>query len=345
MTANGRKAALVVEACGPMTTLQDVGRIGSQRFGVSASGAMDRLALAAANALVGNGPGAAAIEFTLLGGAFTAEGGPVLAAVAGAPCAVTLGARPVPAMMSVLMEAGQRLAVGPAQSGVFAYLAVAGGFDVAPQLGSLSLQPRAGIGGFQGRPFRPGDRVPLLLSEPPPGPTLTLDPTALDPNAPVRVVLGPQDDYFTPEGVETFLSAIYTVSGEADRMGYRLSGPAIRHAKGHNIVSDGIVTGSVQVPGGGEPIVMMADRQTTGGYPKIATVISADLRVLAQRRPGQTVRFAAIDVRDAQRLARERAQTIAALPARCRPGRGLPTIEELLTLNLAGAAVDALAEG
>jgi allophanate hydrolase subunit 2 len=187
--------------------------------------------------------------------------------------------------------------------------------------------------------------VPLLLPEPPPGPALTLDFPAPDPDAPVRVVLGPQDDYFTPEGIETFLSAAYTVSPEADRMGYRLSGPAIRHARGHNIVSDGIVTGSVQVPGGGEPIVMMADRQTTGGYPKIATLVSSDLRVLAQRRPGQTVRFTAIDIRDAQRLARERAQSIAALPARCRPARGLPTIEELLTLNLAGAAIDALEEG
>ena len=129
-------------------------------------------------------------------------------------------------------------------------------------------------------------------------------------------------------------------------MGYRLTGPRIQHLNGYNIVSDGVVAGSVQVPGGGEPIVMMADRQTTGGYPKIATVISADLRVLAQRRPGQGVRFAAINIREAQRLAREHAQTIAAFPVRCRPARGgaLPPIEELLALNLAGAAVDALSD-
>ena len=151
--------ALVVQDCGPMTTVQDAGRTGWQRFGVSNAGAMDRLALAAANALVGNGAGAAAIEFTLLGGVFTVEGGPARVAVAGAPCAAMLDGQPVPAMTSALARAGQRLTVGPAQAGVFCYLAVAGGFDLPEQLGSLSLQPRAGIGGFQGRPFQPGDRV------------------------------------------------------------------------------------------------------------------------------------------------------------------------------------------
>ena len=337
--------ALMVQECGPMTTLQDEGRIGSQRFGVSNAGAMDRLALAAANALAGNGPGVAAIEFMLLGGAFTVEGGSIRVAVAGAPCAVTLDGQPVPVMTSVLVRAGQRLTIGPAQAGVFVYLAVAGGFDLPPQLGSLSLQPRAGIGGFHGRPFQRYDCVPLLRNEPPHGSELSLEPLALDAEAPVRVVLGPQDDYFGPDGIETFLTAAYAVSRESDRMGYRLTGPPIRHAKGYNIVSDGIVAGSVQVPGG-EPIVLMADRQTTGGYPKIATVISADLRVLAQRRPSQAVRFAAIDVRAAQRLARERAQTMAALLTRCRSAQGgLPPIEELLTLNLAGAAVNALSEG
>jgi biotin-dependent carboxylase-like uncharacterized protein len=338
--------ALVVQECGPMTTIQDAGRFGWQRFGVSNAGAMDRLALAAANALVGNGPGAAAIEFTLLGGVFTIEGGPARVAVAGAPCAVALDGQPVPAMTSALAHDGQRLTIGPAQAGVFAYLAVAGGLDLLPQLGSLSLQPRAWIGGFQGRPLRPGDRVPLLLAEPPPGLDLALELLPLDADAPVRVVFGPQDDLFTPNGIETFLTAAYAVSREADRMGYRLTGPPVQHLKGYNIVSDGVVAGSVQVPGGGEPIVMMADRQTTGGYPKIATVISADLRVLAQRRPGQRVRFAGINICEAQRLARERAQLIAAFPARCRPARGgaLPPIEELLALNLAGAAVDALSE-
>lgn len=340
---------LVVTSCGPMTSLQDAGRLGWQRFGVSTSGAMDRPALAAANALVGNAPGAAAIEFMLLGGSFRIEGGTVRLAMAGAPCAATVEGRLVPPFSSVLLRSGETFSVKPAQAGVYAYLAVAGGFDLPLQLGSLSLHPRARIGGIEGRPLQAGDRLPLRLRDASDGPEFALDPQmpelALEASTPVRVVLGPQDDHFTPEGVATFLSTEYRVSREADRMGYRLSGPAIPHASGFNIVSDGIVTGAVQVPGSGEPIVMMADRQTTGGYPKIATVISADVRLVAQRRPGEAVRFEAVSMQVAQAIARSRVGWLAGLPIRLRPlGRSVPSTEELLGLNLAGAAVDALAE-
>jgi biotin-dependent carboxylase-like uncharacterized protein len=328
-----------------MTSIQDAGRFGWQRYGVSSSGAMDRLALAAANALAGNAPGAAAVEFMLMGGSFEVEGGTARVAVAGAPCAVSLDAQPMPAMTSLTLRPGQTLAVGAAQAGVYAYLAVAGGLALEPQLGSLSLQPRAGIGGLDGRACQAGDRLPLVLGQAPAGPELALDPLPVEPQAPVRVVLGPQDDYFTPQGIETFLAFAYTVSREADRMGYRLTGPKIAHARGFNVVSDGIVTGSVQVPGSGEPIVMMADRQTTGGYPKLATVVSADLRLVAQRRAGQEIRFAAVGIEEAQGLARERAAAVRGLAALARAVRGGPPgSEELLSLNLAGAAVDALAE-
>lgn len=334
---------LVVKACGPRTSLQDQGRFGSQRYGVSNSGAMDRLALAAANVLVGNAPGAAAIEFMLLGGSFTAEGGSVRVAVAGAPCSVTLDGRKIPSSTTLIVEPGQTLTVGPMQIGVYAYLTVAGGFDLAPQLGSLSLHHRAALGGFHGRGFAAGDRVPLRVAKAPDGPLLRLPQVPVGPDAPIRAVMGPQDDFFTPAGRDTFLSSAYAVSQEADRMGYRLTGPRIEHAKGFNIVSDGIVSGSVQVPGSGEPIIMMADRQTTGGYPKIATVISADLRAVAQRRPGDTLRFECVEVAEAHRLAGARAREIAALPALARPVLGgLPTADELFGLNLAGAAVDAL---
>jgi biotin-dependent carboxylase-like uncharacterized protein len=335
--------ALLVRAAGPMTSLQDAGRYGHQRFGVSPSGAMDRLALAAANALVGNAPGAAGIEFMLLGGSFAVEDGTVRIAVAGAPCGLTLDGEPAPPGISLQVRAGQTLTVGSAQEGVYAYLAVAGGFALPPELGSLSLHRRAGIGGIDGRPLQAGDRLPLTLDAPPAGPELVLDPAPIDPAAEVRVVLGPQDDLFTAAGIETFLSSAYAVTQEADRMGYRLAGPKIEHASGYNIVSDGIVSGSVQVPGSGEPICMMADRQTTGGYPKIATVISADLRVLAQRRPGDAVRFRAVTMAEAQELARERARALASLAAKARPARAAAfTSEELLAQNLAGAAVDAL---
>ena len=337
--------ALVVRACGPMTSIQDAGRFGWQRYGVSSSGAMDRLALAFANALVGNAPGAGALEFMLMGGSFAIEGGTARLAVAGAPCAVAVDGQPARAMTSLTLRPGQTLSVGPAQAGAYAYLAIAGGLALPLELGSLSLQPRARIGGIEGRALRPGDHLPLALADAPKGPELALDAVAIDADAPIRVVLGPQDDYFSKEGIETFLSSAYTVSREADRMGYRLAGPKIAHARGFNVVSDGIVTGSIQVPGAGEPIVMMADRQTTGGYPKLATVISSDLRLVSQRRSGEAIRFAAVGIEEAQAIARERAELVRMLPAEARPVRGgLPPSEDLLALNLAGAAIDALAE-
>jgi biotin-dependent carboxylase-like uncharacterized protein len=337
--------ALVVKACGPMTSIQDAGRFGWQRYGVSSSGAMDQLALAVANALVGNAPGAGALEFMLMGGSFELEGGTVRVAVAGAPCALAVDGQPARAMTSLTLRPGETLTVGPAQTGVYAYLAVAGGFALPLELGSLSLQPRAGIGGIDGRALRSGDHLPLALSDAPNAPELALDDVPIDADAPVRVVLGPQDDYFSEEGIEAFLSSAYTVSREADRMGYRLAGPRIAHARGFNIVSDGIVTGSIQVPGAGEPIVMMADRQTTGGYPKLATVVSADLRLVSQRRSGEALRFAAVGIEEAQAIARERAELVRLLPAKSRPARGgLPPTEDLLALNLAGSAIDAMAE-
>jgi 5-oxoprolinase (ATP-hydrolysing) subunit C len=326
-----------------MTSLQDAGRVGWRRHGVSTSGAMDRLALAAANVLVGNAPDAAAIELMLLGGTFRIEGGAARLAVAGAPCAVTVDGEAVPESATLTLRDGQTLAVGTARSGVYAYLAAAGRFALAPQLGSLSLHARARIGGLHGRPLRPGDRLPLG-----PAPALdrdlALEPVPLAPDAPVRVVLGPQADHFTAAALAAFASSTYVVSGAADRMGYRLNGPRLEHAAGYNIVSDGVVAGSVQVPGTGEPIVMMADCQTTGGYPKIATVISADLRVIAQRRPGAAVRFEAVEIAQAQQIARERADVIAGLCSRTQPrAASLRATEELLTMNLAGSAVDALA--
>lgn len=337
-------SALLVKDCGPRTSIQDEGRFGWQRYGVAPSGAMDRLALAAANTLVGNGPGAAALEFMLLGGALTAEGARLRVAVTGAPCSLAIDGKPALHSATLLLEAGQTLMIGPMQQGVYAYCAVAGGFDLPPQLGSLSLHQRAALGGFRGRNLQAGDRIPLN-GAPLDAPLLALPPLALDRDAPIRVVMGPQDDDFTKAGIEAFLAGTYRVSQEADRMGYRLEGAPIAHARGYNIVSDGIVSGSVQVPGSGQPIVMMADRQTTGGYPKIATVISADLRLVAQRRPGDAIRFAAVSAEEGEAAARERAHDMATLAARAKARRaGWPSPEEMLALNLAGAAVDAFAE-
>ncbi|HEV7874377.1 MAG TPA: biotin-dependent carboxyltransferase family protein [Enterovirga sp.] len=335
--------ALIVHSCGPMTSLQDNGRIGQGRYGMSRSGAMDRLALAAANALVGNEPGIAAIEIMLLGGCFALAEGSACIALAGAPFSASLDGAPLAPFTATVMQAGQALTIGSAASGIFAYLAVSGGFALEPDLGSLSLQRRAGIGGFKGRALQAGDELPLLRDSVS-GRDLLLELPQEDPAAPIRVVLGPQAHEFTEAVVSTFLGSVYAVTAEADRMGYRLSGPKLEHTRGHNIVSDGLIAGSVQVPGAGMPIVMMADHQTTGGYPKIATVVSADLRRLAQKRPGETIRFAAIGVEEAGRLAREQAAFVASLPGLCRPVRaGLPDVAALLTANLAGAVTDALA--
>ena len=221
---------LLVNACGPRTSLQDAGRIGAQRFGVSNSGVMDRLALATANTLVGNEPGAAVIEFMLLGGSFVCEDGPARVAVAGAPCAMAVDGQPVPSGTTIVLRAGQTLTLGPMQAGVFAYLAVAGSFAVPQQLGSLSLHQRAALGGYRGRALQAGDRIPLGRAEPPEAPLFRLPPLPLDPQARIRVVLGPQDDHFTVDGIETFLSSSYVITQEADRMGYRLTGAKIEHS-------------------------------------------------------------------------------------------------------------------
>ncbi|ACK82678.1 biotin-dependent carboxyltransferase family protein [Methylorubrum extorquens] len=321
-------------------SLQDGGRRGFLRFGLSASGPMDPLAFAAANRLVGNPADAAALELGLAAASLRVEGGAVRLALAGAPSGLRLDGEPLAAHRSFVLREGSALTVERPREGVFAYLAAAGGFPIRSVMGSRALHQRAALGGLDGRPCREGDRLPLAAPasyEADHG----LDPIPLEREAPIRVVLGPQDDLFSQAGLATFLAETFTVSNRADRMGYQLDGPEIAHgAGGFNIVSDATVAGSVQVPGSGRPIVLLADRQTTGGYPKIATVISADLRRIAQRRPGEPVRFAAVDLATATRLAREAAGRIAALDTRLRPVEG--EAERLMAANLAGAAVDAL---
>ena len=319
-------------------SIQDGGRPGFLRFGLSGSGPMDRLAHAAANLLAGNPPDMAALELGLCAATLRAEGGPVRLALAGAPGALRLDGEALADHRSFVLREGAELAIERPRAGVFATLAAQGGFAVPVVMGSRALHQRAGLGTG---PLVEGDALPLA-GIPPSGETdRCLDPVPLEREAPIRVVLGPQDDHFTEEGRAAFLGATFAVSPRADRMGYQLDGPEVSHGPGgFNIVSDATVAGSVQVPGSGRPIVLLADRQTTGGYPKIATVISADLRRIAQRRPGEAVRFAAIGLADARRLAQERAAALAALPGLLRPVES--PAERLMRANLAGAAVDAL---
>ena len=329
---------LTVERCGPGTTLQDQGRFGWQRYGLGPAGAMDRAAMAEANVLVGNAPGIAAIEFALAGGQFRVAGGRVRVALAGAAADMKIDGRSVPSGASATAEDGAVIDIGTARTGLFMYLAIAGGLAVPADLGAIATHVRAGVGGLGGRALKAADGLPCAVAELA-GDDLALAPGFKKPNetGPIRVMLGPQADYFTDAGRATFLSATYTVTPQADRMGIRLTGPKIEHGpKGYNIVSDGIATGSIQVPGMGEPLVLLADRQTTGGYPKIATVITADLGRLAQMRPGTELTFQAVS--RAAALAALATQHAALEAFRAHLGPALATAdmtsERLLSVNL-----------
>ena len=332
---------------GPLALLQDRGRLGWQRFGVSVSGAMDPIGLAIANLLAGNPAGMAAIELTLSGGVWEAGAETLRVAVAGAGFPLAIDGQPVAPNRAHVLRRGQRLVLGAAQDSARGYLAVAGGFDLAPQLGSLSTHPRSRLGGMDGGPIRAGQALTLTLKQAPDGPDLALDP-ALVPQAPerIRVIPGPQDDAFTPAAMEALLGGDYVVTAEADRMGMRLSGPQIAHARGFNIISDGIAPGSIQVPGSGQPIVMLADRQTTGGYPKIATVISADLGFLARRRPGEALRFAGTDLDGAAQARAALSDAMRRLAASLRPAHDTPTLDSarLLAHNLIDGVTDGFSE-
>jgi len=334
--------SLVVKSCGPMTSLQDGGRISYQRFGVSPSGAMDRRCLAMANALVGNPPETAAIEFVNLGGSFTCEGGTFRVALVGAGCTASVNDTPVEPRTTIVLNEGDTLQIGHARSGTFAYLAVAGGFLIEPQLGSLSFHQRSRLGGLNGAALKSGDRLSCKSDAQSEAPPMHLPSEPLEESGPIRVMMGPQDDYFTENAIRTFLSAEFSISPQADRMGFQLNGPQLEHAKGFNIVSDGIVDGHIQVPGSGLPIVLMRDRQTAGGYPKIATIISADLARFAQMRPGTPMRFRAVSRDEAVAAARHMREWMNALPSALVPLRFDLTTEHLLSTNLIGGMVDAL---
>lgn len=302
--------ALTVIASGASTTIQDRGRFGYRDLGVPESGALDGLNFRLANALVGNDANTGALEMLLMGPTFEVGARSVRVALAGGNATIEIEGVRIPAGRSVRIARGTRFRVGPLTGSTCAYLAVEGGFDLPPSLGSLSTLPRAAVGGFQGRPLRVGDVLPLVRNDASKrAETMVPQHAATVRSHVIHVVLGPQRDHFTDAAVETFLGGTYTISRNWDRMGMRLEGPKLEHARGHDIVSDGIAAGAIQVPGTGQPILLLADHPTTGGYPKIATVISADLPEVARRSPGSTIRFAAIDIADAER--RRRAQETA----------------------------------
>ncbi|MEO8317869.1 MAG: biotin-dependent carboxyltransferase family protein [Bradyrhizobium sp.] len=334
---------LVITSIGPASSVQDGGRPGAQRYGLVPSGAMDRLALASANTLVGNALSAAAIEIGPFGASFTARGGAVRVALAGASRKADIAGRPVAFECSATLAEGETLTLGFARGGSFSYLAIEGGIQGELTFGSLAVNARAGLGSPYPRPLQAGDELQAQAASGAPERRIEL-PAASD--APIRVVWGPQDDEFADETKKQFVDSAWKISATSDRMGYRLEGPALKHLHGHNIVSDGTVNGSLQVPGNGQPIVLMPDRGTSGGYPKIATVISADFGRFAQTPAGHAFRFKAVSMAEAQAEARTFADLLRSLPDRLRALESVDlNLDALHDANVAGHAVSAVDAG
>lgn len=340
-------AHLRIIAPGLGTSVQDVGRLGFQRFGVPTAGALDRVAMAAANTIVGNAPDVAVLEMLYLGATLEieAESARVACAGLGASLEVTEEGvtRQVPAAESVRLKRGCRVKVVVGRNAISCVLAVEGGVALPEVMGSLSTFVRARIGGFDGRVLAAGDLLPIAQNDAEVRPELKLPDIDLVVPPRIRLVLGPQDDYFTSEALATFLSEPYEVTRAADRMGIRLTGAPLAHAKGFNIVSDGIAPGSIQVPGDGQPIILLADRQTTGGYPKIATVASVDLPALGRVGPGDKLMFEAISVEAAEDLRRAQARAEVAWRDALQPATPDTGIREssLYGTNLISGVADA----
>jgi antagonist of KipI len=290
---------------GPLTTVQDMGRAGFGALGIPPSGAMDALALRLANRLVGNPERSAALEFTLVGPEVHFEG-VHWAAITGARFEAALDGRMVPHAESFPVDRGQTLRIGRSLEGARGYLALHGGIEVLPLLDSRSTFVAGGFGGFEGRALRGGDRLPIG-SPPGHGRRRRVVPGVLPvyaPDAELRAVPGPQTESFTAGGTEVFFATEYRVSSRSDRMGLRLDGPPIEHAHGADLLPEGLAAGAVQVPADGQPILLAVDRPTTGGYVKIATVITADLWRVGQAKPGDRLRFVTVTVDRAQALYR-----------------------------------------
>lgn len=291
---------------GILTTVQDLGRFSYQQQGVSPGGAMDSRSFRIANYLVGNWENEAGLEVTLLGPQirFTTA---TIFAVTGADLTPCLNGQEVEQYRAIRANSGDILSFRGLKSGCRSYVAFAGGLDVEPVMGSRATLLRGAIGGYQGRKLKAGDTIdfrypvhhlPDLEARHIPPEDFSSDTVAL------RILLGPQEDRFTEEAIQTLLRETYTVTPQSDRMGYRLKGPKLQHTTDANIITDGIALGSIQVPGSGQPIIMMAERQSTGGYTKIANVISVDIPKLSQCKVGTKLTFQLVTLEEAHRLYR-----------------------------------------
>lgn len=288
---------------GFLTTIQDAGRIGYQEAGVPVTGVMDIRSFKMANILVGNDDSQAVMEVTLMGpmAEFTSDN---IIAVTGGNLGPKINGKDIPMYQAFPVKRGDNLSFMGIKGGSRAYVAFAGGLDLPLVMGSHSTHLKSKLGGYEGRKLGAGDEIEFLA---PKTNLLNLPKRKVDQeqfqcSCELRVVMGPQDDCFTDKGIETFLGGEYALTNEADRMGLRFEGAVIEHKDGGDIITDGIGFGAVQVPSHGQPIIMMADHQTTGGYTKIASVISVDLPKAAQLNPGNKVHFKKVSIEEAQDL-------------------------------------------
>jgi antagonist of KipI len=301
-----------VQSPGLLTTVQDLGREGFGPLGVSPSGAADPVSLRIGNRLVGNPESAAGLEMTLLGGTFLFPQATTIA-LTGSDFGATLDGAPLAPWNSTEVSSGQTLRVGSTRSGARCYLSVHGGIIVNAFLGSASTHLLSGLGGYQGRALRKDD-VLRLGREIAPFRKKTVDAQGLEQLAPrkiLRVTAGPQSDWFPPSSVRAFYESTYRVAEESNRMGLRLEGHSIARESSDEMITEGVSLGAIQITASGLPIILFVDQQTTGGYPKIANVISADLHSLGQLRPRDEIRFEQVGWESARSLLLQQEQLLA----------------------------------
>lgn len=330
---------------GPGSTIQDGGRRGFLRYGVTPAGPMDWVAHQTSNLAIGNDKDAAALEISIGGLEVLCEGQDCWIGFCGGDFEVLRNGQNVPSAARLLLQERERLRVRPQKSGAWFTLAVQGGFTTPLVLGSRATHSRSSIGGMEGRMVREGDFLPILG-----GPPQSLAEGALiapwlsEKKSAIRVIPGPQDDFFGEEAEAAFYGGSFILTPEADRMAYKLKGPEIPHLRGFNIVSDGIALGAVQIGGDRQPLVLMADRQPTGGYPKIGHVARADIGFLAQMRPGAEIKFTRTSVQEARAVLLELEDQISKTQAFLAPLKPELTSELLLTHNLISGVYNPLNE-
>ncbi|MEW6341172.1 MAG: biotin-dependent carboxyltransferase family protein [Paraburkholderia sp.] len=312
---------------GALSTFQDLGRTGYQHLGIPVNGVMDERAHRLANALVGNLPSSATLEITLMGPALRFHEEAVIA-ISGADLGAQLNGQPLAIGQMVAVAQGGELSFGKRSLGMRAYLAVRGGFACEPVMRSASTYTRGGYGGHAGRPLKKGDLLAIgpaarssklaKLSQAARSLSTAFDDDVVSaPDAPIRVIPGREWSCFSARAREALNGTPYRISPQSDRMGYRLEGEKLELTAPREVISEAVGFGSIQVPADGQPIILMADRQTTGGYPKIGHVCAVDLPRLAQTMPGETIRLQVVDLGTAQRLAISQERSFAALEQLC----------------------------